>query len=153
MSSFRRCPEVEYDVHPYIAEFRNTISNLVFVIIGLIRLSESETEGHIWILYWWFTLAGIGSGIHHMAPIKYQKYTIIIDWIPISISLCLLPYYYSWGLFTLISAVTWVKVFLATITLITDHLGPVIPVPWGHVAWHILAAFSVDAVYQDLING
>ena len=86
-----------------IAEFWNTISNFPFIIIGLIRLTESLDEP-LWTLYVLFVLAGVASAIHHATE---TKWTIILDWIPIALSLGLGLYE---GIYVYFSIVSWFKV-------------------------------------------
>jgi len=44
---------------------------------------------------------------------------------------------------------TWFKIILSFLILLDDHIFTRIPVPWGHVMWHIAITFAVDGVYQD----
>jgi hypothetical protein len=128
----------------YVAEFWNTISNLPFILIGSVRLCE-KTE--LVNLYWLMIGAGIASGIHHM---MVQKWTIILDWIPMVLSVCVL---FKMGVFHLISYGSWMQVIIALLVLYMDHIHQLMPVPWGHVCWHLLAAFATDNVYQDIECG
>src|SRR3972149_7490702 len=129
---FPRKLENFYTHSRYIAEFWNTISNLPFIIIGFLRLSESNIF-QVNILYFFFMMAGLCSAYHHSHP---KKWTIIIDWIPISISIGLC---FRYSIFQYLSWISIFKLSIAFWSLITDHIWTPVNVPWGHVFWHILA--------------
>ena len=97
------------------------------------------------LFYWLFTCAGVCSAYHHSSP---HSWTIVIDWLPISISILLGLYE---GIFWTVQPVTLFKVSFAFSVLLADHWWTPTPVPWGHVMWHLLAAYSFDEVYQDFI--
>lgn len=151
---YERKLEPFYQVTPFIAEFWNTLSNAPFVIIGLWRLYElSEIE--VWpmgvhhfdqlvFVYGLYALCGLCSGIHHATS---ARWTIIIDWIPIAISLIANFYF---GFWTHLGFVSLFKVLLALAVFLSDHVCTPINVPWGHCMWHILAAFAIDSCYQDV---
>lgn len=136
-----RIHEKHYATSHYIMEYWNTLSNLPFIIIGFLRLFE----GHLFDLYLLYILAGFCSGFHHAYPMKYS---IVIDWIPIASSMVLMCVH---GVIFHITFVTWFKVLLALLSLFMDHVFRIVPVPWGHVLWHILAALAIDDVYQDFL--
>jgi len=144
---YERKLEKFYQVSGYIAEFWNTISNLPFIVIGLLRLSQTSSN-EVEILYILYVFAGIASAIHHATP---WKWTILIDWIPISLSGLLILYHYQ--MFSYFTSVTLFKLSLAFFVLITDHVYTKIPVPWGHVCWHLLASLAIDSAYQDVKIG
>ncbi len=131
-----------YSISPWIAEFWCTLSNLPFILIGGLRLWEG-TE--IPLFYWLFLGAGFCSSFHH-ASCPTWSWTIVIDWLPISVSILLGLYE---GVFWTVQSVTLLKVAIAFLILLTDHWYTPVPVPWGHSFWHILAAFAFDEVYQD----
>ncbi len=141
MRYFERKLEPFFTITNYIAEFWNTISNIPFVIIGLLRLIEGTSLQKEYQL---IVLAGIASAIHHATT---PKWTIIIDWIPITWS-----GWHIWqeGYITYISQTALFEIFLAIFILATDHIYTYIPVPWGHVFWHVLAAFAIDCAYQSI---
>lgn len=141
---FARRRERYFSNSKYVAEFYNTISNLPFILIGLVRLYE-KTE--LVTLYWLMISAGIASGIHHM---MVQKWTIILDWIPIVLSIVVL---FKMSVFHLISYGSWMQVIIAVLVLYADHVHQLMPVPWGHVCWHLLAALAIDNTYQDIECG
>lgn len=133
---------------PWIAEFWNTVSNLPFILIGIIRL-ETQSKDPKWfnscplqLQYQLMIFTGICSAIHHATT---QKWTIIVDWIPIAFSILLNLNYLSYAelpeILILLVALIW---------LLIDHVVTPMPVPWGHVVWHIMAAYSVDAFYQKI---
>jgi len=138
---FPRKLESFYTHSRHIAEFWNTLSNLPFVLIGLYRLWHGVNFVDLYILY---VLAGVCSAFHHAHP---KKWTIVIDWIPILIS-----GYLAWEYDVWYHTSTTSRVWLgfAFGTLINDHVCTSLPVPKGHVLWHILAAYSIDSAYQDL---
>jgi hypothetical protein len=137
---FPRKLEKFYTHSMHIAEFWNTLSNIPFVLIGIYRLWQGTP---LTLLYFLYTMAGVCSGFHHASP---HKWTIIIDWIPIATSVVIV---YSTGVLWSISISTMFWIMLAFATLINDHVYTSIPVPWGHVLWHLLAAYSIDRAYQD----
>lgn len=138
---YSRKLETFFEVSKYIAEFWNTLSNAPFIVIGLLRLLEGtplQTEYRLMVL------AGIASGIHHATT---PKWTIVIDWIPIVWS--------GWniwqkGYILHLSSTAVFEMSLAMFVLLTDHIYSYIPIPWGHVFWHILAAFAIDCAYQSV---
>lgn len=150
LSPFTRRIEHPYQYSFYIAEFWNTVSNLPFIILGLFRFYELAAMNHenrsLQLAYVLLAFAGIASGIHHAVNIGYKKWTIFLDWIPILLSLLLI---YSQGF--IFSVVSWLKIIFAISVLLVDHFLGLVPVPWGHVFWHILAAFAVDNAYQDVL--
>lgn len=143
--NYSRKLETKYTHSLYIAEFWNTISNLPFIIIGILRLIELEPNYfELEYLYTFMVLAGFASGFHHA---MHEKWTILIDWIPILISIYLFIHY---DLLQFVSYASLFQFGLAMFVLLTDHIYTTIPVPWGHVMWHILACFSIDSIYQSV---
>jgi len=143
LHSIRRRPEPYLGQGPF-QEHWNTVSNVPFLVIGLLRLwSPLGQEKTLRQLYVFYVLAGVCSGIHHAIDFPGS---IVLDWMPISYSLLL---WYRYDVVFYLSAATWAQLGLALGILLVDHLGPVVPVPWGHVLWHITAALAVDAAYQD----
>jgi hypothetical protein len=140
--------EQHYSNNKYICEYYNTISNLIFIILGIIRLCQTNVQNfnEIFNLYLLFILAGICSGFHHMFNFKW---TIIIDWIPITLSIIYLLVNHQ--LISLINYASWFKLILAFSILFIDNMTRLIHVPWGHVFWHILAGLSIDSVYNDIL--
>lgn len=136
-------------------EFWNTISNLPFVIIGLMRLTQYR-HPEAKLLYILFVAIGVCSGLHHACPPGFRHLSLILDYIPIVASL-----YHGWFIIPFVSQVTWFKVGLALLVLVIDHLSPfltrsgkpLVDVPFGHVFWHILAAFAVDSAYSEVFLG
>ena len=141
------CPrklEQCYTISPYIAEFWNTISNIPFILIALARLYEGTYLVNLYIL---MAVAGAARGIHHAAAPMYKKYTIILDWIPIAISIVV---FLTNHCLCEVSLTALLELALALVVLVVDHVCTIMPVPWGHVMWHLLAAFSIDAIYQSI---
>lgn len=138
---YERKLEKSYAISAYIAEFWNTVSNLPFIIIGLLRLYEGTELSQ---LYFLMILAGICSGIHHATT---PRWTIVVDWTPIFMSFL---YIFYQGLYTYLSYTAIFQVILALFILVTDHIITYIPVPWGHVMWHIVASLAVDCSYQSI---
>lgn len=130
-----------FQVSNYIAEFWNTISNLPFIIIGLLRLYEGTI---LTDFYWMMVITGIASSIHHATT---PKWTIVIDWIPIVLSIIML---YFQGVIIFISLTAWFELFLSMVLLYADHIHHLMPVPWGHVCWHLLASLAIDSAYQSI---
>lgn len=140
----------------YVAEFWNTISNFPFMIIAILRLIESHNPPYInqsqpdlskiGQAYTYLFFVGLGSSIHHATT---PKWTIIIDWIPI------LGFIYhiitTFDLYLLSNTVIF-ELFLSLTVLFIDHSTDIIPVPWGHVFWHPLAAISLDSMIQNFAN-
>ena len=139
--------EPHYNTSKFICEFWNTISNFIFIIIGFLRLMDKDLNlcNELVILYTLFTIAGFCSGIHHMLNFKY---TIFIDWLPIASSIGYLLY--NNYLLEYITLVSWFKITLAFVVLVTDHIWTIINVPWGHVFWHVLIGLAIDSAYQDI---
>lgn len=141
--TYERRLEPFFQISNYIAEFWNTISNIPFIMIGLLRLYEGTVLPEFYIT---MVFIGIGSGIHHATT---PKWTVIIDWIPILISLCMIYYY---NMIYIISFAVWFEIILAGLILYADHIHHLMPVPWGHVCWHLLASFAIDSAYQSVEN-
>jgi len=138
---FPRKLEKFYEILPFIAEFWNTISNLPFVMIGILRLIEGTPA---YVEYTLYILIGFGSFIHHATP---QYWTIVIDYIPIFSSI-----YYFWkmGYFYLLSWANYFQLGLAFVFLLCDHILVYVRPPWGHVFWHVLVAVSIDGGIQEV---
>lgn len=142
---YERRLETAYQVTPYIAEFWNTVSNAPLSVIGLLRLIENRGgDPDIQVAYFLMILMGICSAIHHATT---PRWTIVIDWIPIASMM--IWSVITWNL-ALISPAVIAEIVLALAVLYSDHLLKIIPVPWGHVMWHLLAALSVDAFIQNM---
>jgi hypothetical protein len=148
LKKFSRNPETKYLKSIYICEWWNTISNLPFFVIPLLRFWETNLLiSEIQLAYLLMFLAGIFSGIHH--ALDYPKFTLWLDFFPIFGS-GILILHYGWIWF--LDSTTWFKLCLAFLSLVVDHTICLIPVPWGHVLWHFLVCFAVDDVYQDVLK-
>lgn len=159
MNKYIRRIEPFYQYSNYIAEYYNTWSNILFVCFGLVRLyfAAEDISCHYSLrynldllskmetLYIWFIIAGICSAIHHATT---PRWTIIIDYFPIIVSILLVV---KWQLYWMISLYTWMKIGISFAMLLNDHVWQTIPVPWGHCFWHFLIAISVDCAFQDMI--
>lgn len=143
ISNYSRRLEQPYSHVNYIFEYYNTISNLPFILIGLSRLYTGVND-KVWYLYMYLTFCGICSGIHH--AVKFPG-SIILDYIPITASVW---YLYSNDLFSEIGVVSKGLAGLALFVLYVDHVWQLMPVPWGHVMWHICAAYAADSCYQSI---
>lgn len=143
MNKYTRRLEPAYNVSPYFYEYYNSLSNLPFIFIGLARLyfgvNDLTTQ-----LYKYMILCGICSGIHHMF---HFRGSLILDYVPIVLSL---RYLYIHNLFTQIHPVSMGLAALALFILFLDHIIQLMPVPWGHVMWHVCAAYAMDSCYHSL---
>jgi hypothetical protein len=151
---YTRKLEPLYEKSRYIAEYYNTLSNLPLIIIGLLRLCElksigllSNSDHNVMVIFYIsYTLCGTCSFIHHGL---YFKWSILIDYIPIVFSI--INMYNNIFLISYISYTSYIKLLIAFLVLITDHIYTLIPVPFGHSLWHILISFSLDSSYQDIL--
>lgn len=139
IQQFERKLEPQFTHTKWIAEFWNTVSNLPFILLGLIRL-QNETQ--LKLHYQLMIFTGICSAIHHATT---QKWTLVIDWIPIAGSILLNLNYLSF-----MGLPEALILLMALIWLLTDHVVTPMPPPWGHVVWHIMAAYSIDIFYQKI---
>ncbi len=142
---YRRINEAPYAVTPWIHEFWCTVSNAPFIIIGLARLAYTQSEWETKLCVW-FILLGVGSAIHH--GIRW-RYSIVLDWIPIIANICIVLSWWRW-LWWAVAIATWAKLYMSLLVLANDHIFRVVPGPWGHACWHIMAAFAIDSLYQDI---
>jgi len=133
-----------FQVTPLMAEFWNAMSNLPLVMFGASRLASEDMPSPLPTFYTLMVLAGVCSFIHHATT---PKWTIVIDWLPIASSILLGLYH---EIVYCVSLTTCLKCLLAFASLIVDHHFVLMGVPWGHAVWHILAAYSLDSVYQDV---
>lgn len=141
-AKYRRRVERPYTVLPYIAEFWNTISNLPFIFIGVYRIFEGcEDLAELYLL---MVLAGVASGFHHATTIKWS---IFIDWTPILMTII---YLINTRMIGKVSLTGILLVSMAFIILLLDHVNRLLPVPYGHVLWHVTAAFAIDYAYQSI---
>lgn len=120
-----------------------TLSNLPFLVIGLLRL---YTLGWDQVFYWILVASGLCSAYHHASP---HSWTIVIDWLPISCGILLGLYE---GIIWSASWVTLFKLLSAFGCLFADHFWTPIPVPWGHSMWHLLAAYGMDDLFRDHVS-
>jgi hypothetical protein len=141
----------------YVAEWWNTISNILFVAIGVLRYREAianktwaqkrAPKGYVlprlWLL---FAAAGVCSAFHHS---QRMRWTIIVDWIPIAASAILLVLGHRYLLHR-VSWAAWFGLAFALAVLTTDHVCTILPPPWGHMLWHVSAAFSIAQAYRDM---
>lgn len=106
---------------------------------------------HLCILYLYLFYMGMGlaSGIHH--AVRFHG-SLVVDWIPILCTfVCLLLHFHLLHDYLLakVSMAVVFQLVLAVGVLVMDHVCPLVPVPWGHVVWHLLAALSIDSLYQS----
>ena len=142
---FKRKSEPHYEVTPYIAEFWNTLSNLPFILIGILRISTLEdAPDSLLLLYVLYIFCGVCSGFHHAID---KGWTLVVDWVPISLSILLNVWS---GVYLCVDSVSAFKLLLSLVVLVTDHVWTPMKVPWGHVVWHLLAAFSIDSFYYTV---
>lgn len=136
----------------------NTIPNLPFIIFGLSRLYELYqfhedvcldyyecrliTLNMLYTLYILYTFLGICSGIHNAF---HFKYSIIIEYIPITLTI--IYFLMNPFLFYFISFISYIKLFIYFLILISDYLYTPILIPFAH----LLASYSLDSVYQDIV--
>ncbi len=143
LGKYERKLEKFYDVNIHIAEFWNTLTNIPFILIGLYNLLFYTFDWNLTVAYFLLTMCGIGSSIHHASP---HKWTIVIDWIPISCSIL----FVLWsGIIYSISMKSLIFSIISFGILLTDHICTPISVPWGHCLWHILASIAVNSIYSD----
>ena len=150
----RPLEEPLFGVLPCVAELWNTVSNVPFIVIGVLRLMLYPDMPSMWrILYGLFIAAGVCSGCHHASKRYWRKFTIVLDWLPIAISIILLLSTGD-GRLILIRAtwLSWLKFAFALAVLISDHLCLPIPPPWGHSFWHILVSLAIDDIYADSLR-
>lgn len=127
-------------------ELWSTISNLPFVVIGMFRLWSYQDQEDLMLLYFFYIAVGICGGIHHAVRVRGS---IILNWIPILISLGLCSYYKVWKTVTM---GTWAQVGFSVVIFQADNFFQVVPVPWGCVMWHIASALSIDSAYMDFVH-
>lgn len=173
LGRFKRRPEVPFRVHcRYIAEFWNTVSNAGFLsgaVVCLVVLFRQtltlstapliEIKGPVGpdtlaTLIVLLFMAGICSAIHHSLCDRYDSATLVLDWLPIASSIFLILFC-THDVFQCWLALSYRSVFLlilAISVLLQDHVLKLGKPPWGHVAWHILAANAVTSAYLDFIH-
>lgn len=156
MKKWKRKPELPfYGRHEWIAEYWNSLSNIPFIVIGLLRWQVialddgpgSYEKNIVAVLYLLYTLAGVCSLIHH--AIRW-RWSIVIDWIPIAASIGYILVHRDVLFHHMHFIISVLDIAFALFILIVDHVRTIIPVPWGHVMWHIVAAFVLDSVYQTM---
>ena len=143
---YERIPEKFFTHTRHIAEFWNTVSNIPFIIIALLRLCEGDLVPQVSVLYKLMAMCGVCSAVHHA---NTERWTIVIDWIPIFLSVLFI---FLAELYVYISFSVWFSVFLSLGVLGADHVYRLVPVPWGHVMWHLVASLTADLAYQSM-NG
>ncbi len=141
LEKYERRNENSSTVYGYfINEPLCTVSNIWFCLLGIARLYEIQ---YLHTGYCLMILAGICSAYHHATT---PRWTIIIDWTPISMSIFWILYN---NILITASASTYIKIISAFLFLFEDHFIQKIPVPWCHAFWHILAAWSIDSLYFE----
>ena len=142
-----RHPEAAFTHSRWIHEWFCTWSNVWFVVLGAFRLADTQAdERELIVLYALLVLAGVCSAVHHATV---TPLTLILDWIPIasSVVLCL-----WWGVYLHARASTVAACSATLLWVVVDHVHPVMPIPWGHVIWHMSAAWAADALYSDFAS-
>ena len=147
LSSFFREREKFYQVTPYIAEFWNTISNILLILVGVYRLFTQDMSLLSQQLYTLMILCGFCSGIHHATP---QDWTIVIDWIPIASSIYIV---FMNNVIFYMDTYTIVVTAIVITWFLSDQFLHLTDPRIGHSLWHIGAAFALDAIYQSYMNG
>lgn len=143
---YRRKPE-HRSPNSLFHEHWCTLSSMIFIVIGLLRCVQFDGMDSAQDLYLCYALLGLGSAIHHAFSFRGS---LVVDWIPI-ISFTTLCVYYE--MFEFISLATYFHILFALGTLVVDHVCTLLPVPWGHVLWHILAANALDHfLFEGLIE-
>jgi Ceramidase len=137
---------------PWMAEFWNTISNAPFVLIGVTRYVEtlyrspcgrSDAMPTLWLL---LAVSGLCSAAHHSL---LRSWSLRLDQLPIALSVAYVLLGHT-HLLLWVSPTSYLCVALALGVLVADHIWTPIPVPWGHVIWHLMAAFAFSSAYQDM---
>lgn len=141
-TSFERKRECLYTHSNNIAEWWNTISNIPFIVFGIMGVMSVSTND-LTILYILMIAAGFASGIHH--AMNYY-WTILLDWFPITLSIM---FWIQFNVFSALTMTTWFMLLLSFTVLLNDHVVTTVPVPWGHVMWHVFISFSVVSAYKD----
>jgi hypothetical protein len=146
--SYSRHREPFYTRSMFVAEYLNTWSNAFFILLAIARLKEELIQQSPLLvqLHYMMIAIGIGSAIHHGLP---YRWTLIFDYVPIGYAL----YQVFWchSLYLYFSYASWLKALLSVGVLVDDHIYRRIPNPWGHVMWHVLAAFTMDSAFQDVL--
>lgn len=145
-----RTTERPHPACPCVQEPFNTASNLAFGVLGLLGSAAAAEAEHepLALLYAWMAAACLCSSVHHASPLRVRRYTLVLDWLPIGVSIYL---NLAYGTLRHLTVATAFKALLALVFLLND-LVDVVPVPWGHVAWHLLAALAVDAHYVEVLH-
>ena len=152
-----------------IEEPLNTLSNIGFIVLGIVgvvssgtplllsqtwetfklietQLKDFATLTHLNLL---LIACGVCSAFHHACRPTWKHCTILVDWLPIACSLTVACYDHP-HLLAHVSASSWVLVSIAFAFLISDHVCTPLPVPYGHVLWHLCAAFALGRAYEDM---
>ena len=155
---FKRRHERYHTYSPYIAESWNTFSNIAFVWGAAFLSDDAQFAGAVLVahetrklLVALMAMIGICSGIHHALCDRYDRYTLVLDWIPIVASMITLSSVdtAAVGFFGPTSMSTFIVCGVALAFLITDHVCHVLPPPIGHVIWHVTAALGMTMLYWD----
>ena len=156
--NFARKPELPYyEYSSWIAEFWNTTSNIIFFVLGMARYYDSRQTNMkrranpqkpnpmptLWLL---MAAAGVCSAFHHS---QTMRWTIVVDWIPIGGNILYVLVYHRY-LLNYVSVAAWCGFAFAMSMLVVDHVATLLPVPWGHVMWHVAAAYSITSAFQDM---
>ena len=140
-----RIEERPYKRSRWIREWHCAWSSVPFVCIAWARLYfDALVTGRVRVLYhllWWI---GSCSFAHHAT--RPNRVTVPMDWIPITGTLlCVI----HWDVVFAVKPVTAAMCIAAFLWLLWDQIRAPIPSPWGHVIWHITAALTLDALYQN----
>ena len=124
----------------YVAESYCFWSNAPFLLISTTRI----IDGYSIQLSAYMLCIGICSAWHHAHGARWSVY---VDWLPI-VALLWQVWRHQWWMFW--SFTTWLKVVLTLGVGFNDHVFTTAPVPWGHVLWHVMAAFTMDAAFSEI---
>lgn len=140
---------IDYNTNNYICKFWNISSNLIFIVIGFLRLANNEMyyDYHeLVVLYKLFICSGFCNAIHN--ALNHKKYTIFLNWMPIVGSIMYLLYKHH--LLEFITLVSLLKVCLICVVFIIDHIFAPINSPFDNVFWYLLIGLAIDSAYTDI---
>lgn len=123
------------------------MSNAGLGVFGLAGVVENWGNPRLCTLYLWMLAACVCSATHHAVRTgTVRRLTLVLDLAPILVSVVLNLAYGTLAYWTPTTAF----MALTAAAFLLNDLVDYVPVPWGHVMWHVSVSSAVAYHYREL---